>query len=142
MNLKILAVALFIGISFNACSQKPAKAAQTNQTKGTIELLKPIDFKTRMEKEPGVIIDVRTPNEQAKGVIKNATLLDIFRDDFEAQLDKLDKTKTYYVYCAAGGRSSEACELMQKKGFAKVIDLDGGYTKWKNAGLPVEAKTN
>lgn len=140
MNLKLIAIIAFSSLSFSACSQKPSGKAssQTNQNK--YELLSPSDFNKRLQTEPGVLIDVRTPNELKKGMIKNAVSLDIFRDDFEAEIDKLDKSKTYYVYCAAGGRSGEASELMQKKGFAHVIDLDGGFTKWKNEGLPVELK--
>ncbi|MDP1728290.1 MAG: rhodanese-like domain-containing protein [Bacteroidota bacterium] len=140
MNLKLIAIIAFSSFSLSACSQKPSGTATHQSTQNKYELLSPADFNKRLQAEPGVLIDVRTPNEQKKGMIKNAVSLDIFRDDFEAEIDKLDKSKTYYVYCAAGGRSAEASELMQKKGFARVIDLEGGFTKWKNEGLPVELK--
>ncbi len=137
-NSKLLLILSCCLISLGACSQKPAKPGSTSPAQNTYELLKPAQFNERLQAEPGILIDVRTPNELKKGIIKNAVSLDIFRDDFESEMDKLDKSKTYYVYCAAGGRSGEAVEMMQKKGFAKVIDLDGGITKWKNEGLPVE----
>ena len=138
MNSKLVVILAFCFLSLSACSQKPAKSANEAKAQNKYELLKPEEFNKRLNAEPGIILDVRTPNELKKGMLKNAVSLDIFRDDFEAQVDKLDKSKTYYVYCAAGGRSSEAVEMMQKKGFAKVIDLDGGISKWINSGLPVE----
>ena len=63
-------------------------------------------------------------------------MLDIFNDNFEAELQKLDKTKTYYVYCATGGRSSEACETMIRLGFKHVYNMQGGFKAWTKAGLP------
>lgn len=78
----------------------------------------------------GTILDVRTPGEVAKGAIKGSINLDFFDDNFESKLDQLDKKKPVYVYCAAGGRSGDAMELMKKKGFAEVYNLDGGYNAW------------
>lgn len=128
---------LLMNFGFIACSQN-SKSTEQKSTKPAYELASPKDFMTRMTNEPGVLLDVRTPSEQKKGILKGATCLDIFSDDFEQSLQKLDKTKTYYVYCAAGGRSLEACETMQKIGFIHVVDLDGGITRWRNDGLPVE----
>ena len=49
-------------------------------------------------------------------------------DSFENEISKLDTNITVFVYCASGGRSSEAADMMRKKGFQKIIDLDGGFT--------------
>jgi rhodanese-related sulfurtransferase len=103
-----------------------------------MELLNAKEFEARIKAEPGMVIDVRTASEQKKGMISGATAIDIFSEDFEAQIDQLDKTKTYYVYCAGGGRSSEAAELMNKKGFSHVVDLDGGFKAWRELNLPTE----
>jgi len=85
-----------------------------------------------------VILDVRTPEEYQTGHLKGAKLLDISEQSFSSSLDKLDKTKTYYVYCQAGGRSSTAVEIMLEKGFKKVYNLQGGIAAWKNAQKPIE----
>jgi len=37
------------------------------------------------------------------------------------------------VYCRSGKRSKQAMDLMQKQGFKKVVDLDGGIQAWKGA---------
>lgn len=78
----------------------------------------------------GTILDVRTQGEIAKGSIKGSVNLDFFDDNFENKLDQLDKTKPVYVYCAAGGRSSDAMDMMKKKGFVEVYNLLGGYNAW------------
>ncbi|MBC7383289.1 MAG: rhodanese-like domain-containing protein [Bacteroidia bacterium] len=140
MNPKLIIIIAFPLLSFGACSQKSIKENEADIIQTTYLLLSPIEFNKKILTEPGVIIDVRTGSEQKKGMLKNAISLDIFQDAFEAEIDKLDRAKIYYVYCGSGGRSAEACELMKKKGFTHVIDLDGGYSHWKNEGLPVEVR--
>lgn len=80
-----------------------------------------------------VILDVRTADEVAQGNIANHIHLDFYKDDFEAQLGKLDKSKNTLVYCRSGGRSKKAQKLMEKLGFKKVYNLKGGYTAWDKA---------
>lgn len=84
-----------------------------------------------------VVLDVRTPDEYADGHIEGARLLDFQSDDFAAKLGELDKTKTYLVHCAVGGRSSRARDLMAKEGFDRVLHLEGGIQAWIESGRPV-----
>lgn len=92
-------------------------------------------FKDLIAKTPKkVIIDVRTNNEVAQGVLKEAIQIDYSSPNFETKLDKLDKNKPVFVYCAAGGRSGKAANILTKKGFKQVYNLDGGITAWQVAG--------
>ena len=52
-----------------------------------------------------VIIDVRTPEEYASGHIEKAINLDYYSETFKDELNKLDKNKTYLIYCRSGRRS-------------------------------------
>lgn len=80
------------------------------------------------------LLDVRTPEEWADGIMKGAEKLN-FRDaNFRDQVSKLDRSKSYVVYCAAGGRSSKAAQIMVDLGFKSVHNLDGGMGAWKSAG--------
>lgn len=99
-------------------------------------------FKTVIESDKNaIIIDLRTPDEIAKkGFIKGAIFIDYLSKDFEKELAKLDKTKTYYIYCAAGGRSGDCAELMEKQGFKRVYNLEKGLSDWITKGFPVEKK--
>ena len=78
-----------------------------------------------------VILDVRTLAEVEQGVIPNAIHIDIYRGQgFVDDLDKLDKTKNYYVYCRSGNRSRQACYIMNKMGFENAYNLMGGIMQW------------
>ncbi len=89
------------------------------------------EFSLLMKEKPGLLLDVRTQGEIDKGAISGYKHLDFFADNFSSELDKFDKSKPVYVYCASGGRSGEAMEMMQKKGFKEVYNLEGGYNSWK-----------
>ena len=81
--------------------------------------------------EPGIVLlDVRTPEETSVGMIEGAGQLDFEADNFEAEIEKLDKEKTYLVYCRSGNRSGKACTLMAQKGFKNLYNLKGGYMAW------------
>jgi rhodanese-related sulfurtransferase len=83
------------------------------------------------------LVDVRTPQEWGTGHIADALHIDWFDDDFREHVAKLDKDRPVRVYCAAGGRSEDARELLREMGFKDVKDLDGGISAWKKAGAPV-----
>ncbi len=79
-----------------------------------------------------VIIDVRTPEEWSEGIIPNAQMINIYEGQgFIYKLDELDKSKNYYVYCKAGGRSAQACQIMQQLGFENTYNLMGGFMQWQ-----------
>lgn len=125
--------------SDNQSATANATAAQNLTDTGTVfKVISAAEFGDKIVNQPGVILDVRTPGEYKKGFIKDARLFDIFSDNFDAELNKLDRNATYYVYCASGGRSAECAEKMQTLGFKKVYDLDGGMGAWRNANMPVE----
>lgn len=88
----------------------------------------------------GVIIDLRTTDEMNKGYIKGAVQIDFLAKDAEQQIDKLDKNKTYYIYCAGGGRSADAAEYMEKQKFKRVYNFEKGFSEWEKKGFPVEKK--
>lgn len=83
------------------------------------------------------LIDVRTPQEWGNGHIEGARHIDWFSEDFKSEVSKLDKDAPVRLYCAAGGRSEEARELLREMGFKNVLDLEGGIGVWKKAGAPV-----
>lgn len=82
--------------------------------------------------ENAVVIDVRTQEEWNDGIIPNALHNDIYKGQgFIYRLEELDKSKNYYVYCKAGGRSAQACSIMQQMGFENVYNLVGGIMNWQ-----------
>jgi rhodanese-related sulfurtransferase len=83
------------------------------------------------EEKKAIVIDVRTPAEWQQGVISGADLfIDYNSPAFKQQLAKLDKSKTYIVYCRSGGRSAGASQVMVDSGFKNVINMQGGIMSW------------
>ncbi len=79
-----------------------------------------------------VILDVRTLDEWNEGHIENAIHIDIYKGQgFIYEVDALDKTKNYYIYCKAGGRSAQACSVMKQLGFKTTYNLIGGIMHWE-----------
>lgn len=94
------------------------------------------DFKQAQSTSKGLLLDVRTPDECAEGIIEGATMLDYSAPGFMDGIKQLDKDQPIYIYCAAGGRSRQTMTRMQGLGFTKVWDLDGGMSAWQEAGQP------
>ena len=98
-----------------------------------IENIGPQEFQRLVNKEDGIIIDVRTPDEFYAGHIKDATNIDFYSDEFINNLEIVSKDFPIYVYCRSGGRSSLAAVKMEKLGFTKVYNLLGGIGEWESA---------
>ena len=82
--------------------------------------------------ENAVVLDVRTPEEWAQGIVPGAVLLDIYEGPaFVDAIKQFDTTKNYYVYCKAGGRSQQACMIMNQLGFETTYNLVGGMMEWE-----------
>jgi len=78
-----------------------------------------------------VILDVRTEEEVADGFIPNMLNIDIRKGQgFLDEVEKLDTSKNYYIYCRSGARSAQACTLMNQMGFETTYNLLGGFMEW------------
>ena len=85
-----------------------------------------------------VVLDVRTPGEYVQGHLKQSKLMNFRGENFEEELSKLDKSKTYLIYCRSGGRSGMALKLMEKLEFESVYNMGGGFNDWSRAEFPFE----
>ncbi len=115
---------------FTSCKNSNSGSGQTMTSEAGYSNVTNEEFKELMTATNTVILDVRTPKETSRGIIPGAMKLDYKDKNFSVNLDQLDKSKTYLVYCHAGGRSSSACKMMKEKGFPKLYNLDGGYAGW------------
>lgn len=97
----------------------------------SMELIQPKALAELIEKDKIQLADVRTQREYDNGAIEGSVLVDFYSKDFLQQMiEKFDKKKPIYVYCAKGGRSNKAAQLLIQNGFRNVYDLDGGYDAW------------
>lgn len=129
--MKILSTFSLLTLTTFACSQAPKEQASIKQNVS-------VEIFEKMLAEGNVqLIDVRTLNEFNNGYIANAQLIDFTQSgQFEIAISKLDKERPVMVYCAVGGRSSKAANILQQKGFKQIYDLTGGFNEWKTANKP------
>lgn len=95
--------------------------------------LKQEDWVSQLEQDKNaVILDVRTEGECNEGIISNAIMIDIHKGQgFIYQIEELDKSKNYYVYCRSGARSEQACNIMNQLGISNTYNLVGGIMQWQ-----------
>lgn len=91
------------------------------------------EFYKLLQKDEGLILDVRTAEEFNSGHIKDATNIDFYSNDFIEKLKLIRKETPVYVYCRSGGRSSAAAIKMEKLGFSKIYNLLGGIKAWERS---------
>lgn len=113
----------------------------TPQSTAGLHHLTATQASTLIEKNSGnpdfVILDVRTPREFRQGHLRGAVLLDFHSPKFSSRLQKLDRSKTYLVYCQTGYRSSRTVEMIEKMGFNTVYHLQRGIVEWYGQKLPL-----
>ena len=106
------------------------------QTSKNVINLDPKPFSEKITATPNAqVIDVRTPREFAGGHLDNALNIDWLNDTFEANAQKLDKTKPVFVYCKTSNRSPQAAAKLEELGFKTIYNMQGGLLKWDAEGL-------
>lgn len=84
------------------------------------------------------IIDVRTTAEWRSGHIAGAIHVPINELGSRIAGLQLDRTRAVVAICRAAHRSIPAVRLLQRHGFQRACQLQGGMLAWRHAGLPVE----
>jgi rhodanese-related sulfurtransferase len=119
-----------------------------------------VEFKTRKDnpERPGVadidptevwekrsqieIIDVRRPDEWSGPMGHIPGAKHIVLDTLPDHMDQIPKDKPVIFVCAAGGRSSRACEFALEEGYTNIYNMKGGMSAWTQHALTVEGKSN
>jgi rhodanese-related sulfurtransferase len=132
----IFCVVLVCIIITSCHSQKAKETSATTSNVAKIEVVHQdvsVAVAKKMVNSPNasvIAIDVRTKAEIESGMIPNALHIDYNAPDFRSKIDKLDRNKSYLVYCHAGGRSKGAARIMKEMGFHSVHNLADGYRAW------------
>ncbi len=97
------------------------------------------DVKARLDRgEKLALLDVREPDEVQHGTLPAAKTLS--RAHFESQAEDVlpDKDAEVITYCATGVRSVFAAKTLKELGYSNVVVMNGGFTRWKDLGLPFD----
>jgi len=70
------------------------------------------------------------------GHIENAINIDFRSDGFRSEIERLDRDKTYLIYCRSGNRSRGVLGVMVGLGFMKMYNLSTGILGWLDEGRP------
>src|SRR3990170_258004 len=98
----------------------------------------PADLERRLKSgDPVVVIDVRDPDEYRDGHVEAATNISRGFLEFRIGTAVSDPSTPIVLYCQTGLRSVLATKALRELGYTTVINLQGGYQKWVQAGLPV-----
>lgn len=110
-----------------------------------VKQIAPPDVIRMLGRPDVVIVDIRDPREiEREGRIPGSFhaprgMLEFWVDP-ESPYHKpvFAEDKTFVIHCASGWRSLLATELLQRMGLKPVVNMQGGFTAWKDAGGPVE----
>lgn len=91
-----------------------------------------------INRENALVIDVRASDEYVAGHLPDSRNIPL--DQLEARAVELDSKKDapLILVCQTGARSAGACKQLEKLGFTRVNNLEGGIAGWRSAGLPLK----
>jgi len=81
------------------------------------------------------LLDVRTPNEFAQGIIEGGELVPLHTLPYH--LNELPRDQDLVIYCRTGARSAQATAWLMSQGFDSVYNLRGGIMDWARNRLPI-----
>lgn len=73
-----------------------------------------------------ILLDVRSYQEYSEGYINGAILIPLYELEKEAERKIPNKNSTIIVYCSSGIRSIRAIEILYRKGYNNLYNLEGG----------------
>lgn len=133
-SITLSGLAIVSSILLSSCGTNPSTGSEPTtevQKNAGVVNIQAADFDRVKLDENAIVLDVRTPEEVNEGIIEGATVFaDYKSSDFAKEVEKLDKSKTYIVYCRSGGRSLAASEYLISQGFQHIYNLEGGISNW------------
>ena len=97
----------------------------------------PEEVARRLESDqPPVLIDVRDPDEYRDGHLEAASNISRGFLEFRIGTVASDPRTPIVLYCQTGLRSMLAAKSLYELGYENVVNLQGGYQKWAQSGLP------
>lgn len=118
-----------------------------DEAKSRIRTISLEEARARHGRPDVVFVDLRDVRElEREGAIPGAFhcprgMLEFWIDpDSPYYKDVFAPGKEFVFFCNGAWRSALACDVAQQMGLEPVCEMDGGFTAWKAAGLPVEER--
>ena len=92
----------------------------------------PIELKERLDRNDQIVlVDVREPHERAIVDLPEVGQVRIPLREIPDRAGELDPAAELVFYCRSGARSGKAALQLQARGFARVLNLQGGLLRWR-----------
>src|SRR5215813_5614230 len=102
--------------------------------KAAIREIDPAEAEARLN--DATFLDVRELDEYEQGMIPGSVFIPRGHLESQAENKLTDKDAPVIVYCAGGTRSAFAADTLQQLGYTDVVNMVGGFGRWKNEGRP------
>lgn len=143
-RIALVSMALLISLPAAAADWPPIVSERIVKARAAVKQVDMAALKQAVDtKQAVLIIDVREPAEYQSGYIPGA--VNIPRGLLEMRIwkqvgypDKIDTSRTIYIYCATAARSALAAETLTQLGFSNTYLVNMQLEEWKKAGYPLE----
>ena len=142
MGVKHLSILVFSIVVLTACQVSSVKEQSDGNVGKVVSVngeeyrdISVDELQTMLENKDFLMVNVHIPFE---GDLPD-TDLSIAYDEIEQHLDQLpsDKEAPVVLYCRSGRMSAIAAEKLVGLGYTNIMNLEGGFNAWENAGLPM-----
>jgi adenylyltransferase/sulfurtransferase len=109
-----------------------------SEARALVPEVSPDELHARLEgRERPLVLDVREREEFRQGYVPGA--ISVPRGFLEMRIEEAvpDRHHPIVAYCAGGTRSLLAGRILRELGYTNVASMRGGFTAWKNKGLPI-----
>jgi len=112
--------------------ERPSAGAEARGTRADVDVAGLVEAL----EEGATLIDVRTPEEYARGHVPQADSVPLGFSLSDPAITALPKDEPVYVICASGNRSARAADQLVEAGY-HAVNVEGGTKAWMSAGHPV-----
>lgn len=129
MRVQAVVIALALIFSGAACADSKVPLLAPS--------IEPSELNARRSSETApVVIDVRSSEEYATGHIPGA--INIPYDQVAERISSIEAPHGVALYCMVGPRARKGEAALLAAGYSSVLHLEGGFSAWQAAGLPVD----
>lgn len=89
-----------------------------------------------LDANPVNIVDVRTNEETAMGIIPGAKTIPM--NEIPENLNQFNENDTYYIICKVGGRSAQVVQYLEQNGI-NAVNVEGGMDEFGDEGLDIKS---
>jgi rhodanese-related sulfurtransferase len=130
-------ILILAGLMLAACAEVALQEQLSSQTKNdSYTDIGPEKLNEMLSQKDFLLINVHVPFDGDIPGTDNS----IPYDQISNSLSQLPENRDsrIVVYCRSGSMSSIAAKELVSLGFTEVVNLDGGFNSWVNAGFPLD----